>query len=263
MKYFISVTALAMVLLPVGADAGPSAKFAATYSKNIGIESVAVIEHATEDALVFDSQLGYSLANIKVPQDKELLIGLSAEVGLTTDTSIKGKDGATAKSIAFGRGAVSLWACPAGYDVPSGSSGCRMAEPGWVILSRRFQLLDATLGGVIESCTDADLDGDIVIGEDCEATPEEIGLMLSTLSAQHFNFVLPNLDQGEYDIVALFQTLATTEILELDQATLADDESINVSASAYARAFIGKYMLTVQQVRATEGGIVELEIEPF
>lgn len=90
-----------------------------------------------------------------------------------------------------------------------------------------------------------------------EITDEEIGLMLETLASHHFNFVLPNMDQGEYDIIAVFGTGAMA-MVDIDQASV--DDGGTVSASAFAKAFIGNYMVTVQQVRATKGGIIDLDI---
>ena len=126
--------------------------------------------------------------------------------------------------------------------------------------------INATLGGVIESCTDGDLDGTIDISTDCVVTGEEIGLMLETVSANHFNFVLPNLDQGKYNITAYFTTRADAAI-DIDECTVGGDVEDGcvggdgeVSARAFAKAFIGKYMVTVQQVRAVKGSILDVDI---
>ena len=73
------------------AMAGASAKFAATYTDSPALSSVAVITDSTADAVVVDSKDGYTMATIKVPQDKELLVGVSAEISLGTYGSVKGK----------------------------------------------------------------------------------------------------------------------------------------------------------------------------
>jgi hypothetical protein len=77
--------------------------------------------------------------------------------------------------------------------------------------------LSAVLGGVIRSCevsVEEELDefgvptgtstGTIVIADDCIVDDEEIGLMLSTTSANHFNFVAPDMVPGDrtIDVVA-------------------------------------------------------------
>ena len=252
------------------AMAGASAKFAATYTDSPALSSVAVITDATADAVVVDSKDGYTMATIKVPQDKELLVGVSAEISLGTYGSVKGKNGGSAKAIADAEAYVTVFAIPkAGGDIAT-------AAPGQIMLSKRVQELTATLGGVIQNCTDSiteDTDGDgaadavdgtLDIATECLVTDEEIGLLQDTTAAHHFNFVLPNMNQGEYDIRAVFTTGARAEVNICDSATdycgdLYDAQG-TVSASAEAKAIINKTMVTVQQVRATKGGIIDTDI---
>jgi len=254
MKRFLISFVLVSVLLSAGAFAGPSAKFAATYG-NDGpyLVSIALIEDADVDTgPVFDNKTGFTLATIKVPQDKELLVGVSAEIGLTTDTSIKGKNGGAARSIAGAAAGTLVFACPV-----DGGDCTDVALPGPITLSQRIQVLSATLGGVLESCTDLNDDGTIDVKTECEVSDEEIGLMLDTLAAHHFNFVLPDMDQGEYNIVVVFGTGAMAQI-DIDETSV--ENGGTVSGSAFARAWIGNYMVTVQQVRATKGGIIDVDI---
>ena len=144
--------------------------------------------------------------------------------------------------------------------VPTGGSPFgpgTVAEPGPVVLSARVQVLSATLGGVIESCEDLNGDGVIDVKTECVVSDEEIGLFLGTLAAHHFNFILPDMDQGEYDIVAWFITGALAAV-DIDEVSIAEGGS--VSASAFALAAIGKHMVTVQQVRAVKGSLGDTEI---
>jgi hypothetical protein len=252
-KKFITTFTITSVLFAASAMASPSAKFAATYSYGPSLGSVAMIDDSAVDAIDFNLSAGFTLATIKVPQDKELLVGVSANIGLVTDTSIKGKNGGAARSIAGAGAAVVVFAVPV-----AGSNGtAALAEPGPVVLSARVQVLDATLGGVIESCTDLNADSTIDVKTECDVSDEEIGLILGTLAAHHFNFVVPNMDQGEYNLVAFFVTgaLAAVDINELSVV-----EGGSVTASASAAAFIGKTMVTVQQVRAIKGGVIEADI---
>jgi hypothetical protein len=249
----------------------PSAKFAATWSTVPALESAVVITDATTDTVMVDSNSGYTLATIKVPQDKELLVGVSAEIGLVTDTSVKGKNGGTARAIADAEAFVTVFA------VPQDGGNSEEAAPGQIMLSKRVQELGATLGGVIQSCSVTCVEEDviennvvvgttivcedIIIAEDCLVTDEEISLLQDTTAAHHFNFVLPNLDQGVYDIKAVFTTGARAEVDICDDGEdcMYDPEG-TVSASAAATAIINKTMVTVQQVRAAKGGLNEIEI---
>lgn len=253
MKILLNAAIAASVLTAGAAMAGPSAKFAATYHHGgVNVVSMAVIEDSSVDAIAFDRNTGHTLATIKVPQDKELLVGLSAEVGLTTDTSIKGQQGGAARALAGAGAGVVIFACPV-----DGGDCTSAAAPGPVILSSRVQELNATLGGVLEDCEDLNGDGVVEIPEECTFSDEEIGLALSTLASHHFNFVLPNMDQGEYDVVAVFTTRARA-LVDIDEISIENGGS--VTASAFAKAWIGSYMLTLQQVRATSNGIIDAEI---
>jgi hypothetical protein len=247
------------VAFAVSAFAGPpSAKFAATWTTEPGLESVVVIEDASTDTVMVDSKTGYTLATIKVPQDKELLVGVSAEIGIVTDTSVKGKNGGSARAIADGEAYVTVFA------VPKDGGNSVEAAPGQVMLSKRVQELSATLGGVIQSCEVTCVENecdDIVIAEDCEVTDEEIGLLQDTTAAHHFNFVLPNMNQGVYDIKAVFTTGARAEVDICDEGEECSyDPEGTVTGSAAAKAVINKTMLTVQQVRAAKDGLQEVEI---
>ena len=247
------------------AMAGPSAKFAATWTDSPALASVAVIDNATVDTVIVDSNTGYTLATIKVPQDKELLVGVSAEIGLVTYGSVKGKNGGSATAVADAEAYVTVFA------VPHAGGNSLTAAPGKIILSKRVQKLTATLGGVIQECTDGDTDfdgfadidpdGTIDVATECVVTDEEIGLLQDTTAAHHFNFVLPNMNQGEYDIKAVFTTGARAEVDICDEGEdCAYDPEGTVSASATAMAVINKTMLTVQQVRAAKGGVIDTEI---
>lgn len=240
MKRLLICIVLASTLFSVTTMA-QSAKFAATYDDS-RFSVVSVIDSDTQpnDCNIND---GYTFATIKVPQDKELLVGISAEILLVTDTSIKGKAGGKARALAYAGAEMTVGACP----VDGGD--CQIAAPGSVILADRFQILEGTLGGVLTNCTDSNADGDIDLS-DCELTDEEISLVIDTLSSHHFNFVLEDMDQGDYDIMAFFGTAACNDISSEGDA----------EAAAYAFAAIGKSMVTVQQVRATKNGIIDANI---
>ena len=265
-KFVFALAGICLLFFVTGpAMAGPpSAKFAATWTTKPGLESVVIITDANTDTVLVDSNTGYTLATIKVPQDKELLIGVSAEIGLVTDTSVKGKNGGAARAIADGEAFVTVFA------VPQDGGNSVEAKPGQIMLSKRVQELDATLGGVIQSCavtcvedetTGEIVCDDIVIADDCVVTDEEIGLLQDTTAAHHFNFVLPNMNQGVYDIKAVFTTGARAEvdICDSGEACSYDPEG-TVTGSAEAKAIINKTMLTVQQVRAAKDGLQETEI---
>ena len=257
-KLLCAIAGICLVSFVAGsALAGPpSAKFAAAWNDDMALTSVFYVP---EDAEIVNipSASGFTLATIKVPQDKELLVGVSAEIGLVTDTSVKGKNGEEARAMAEAEAFVTVYAMPTGSEETV--SGTKIAAPGKIILSKRIQELKATLGGVIESCEDLDDDGIIDVKTECVVTDEEIGLMIETTAAHHFNFVLPDMDQGVYDIKAVFTTGANAEVDLVADCTVGEGEDC-LSGSAYAKAIINKTMVTVQQVRAVKGSLADVEI---
>lgn len=259
-KKLVLTAAMVLAMSSTATFAAPSAKFAAVYSDSPALSSVAVITDSSVDKVVDMTTTGHTLASIKVPQQKELLVGVSAEIGLLTDTSVKGKNGGTARAIADSEAYVDIIAVPSGEY---GSVAGIVAKPGRVILSKRVQELSATLAGVIQTCTDDNLDGEIDIVDDCTVTDEEIGLLQNTTAAHHFNFVLPDMEAGEYDIVAVFTTGAAAEVdicTSVQECALYDSDGV-VSGSAEAIAVINKTMVTIQEVRAVKGSINGVTID--
>jgi hypothetical protein len=198
---------------------------------------------------------GYSMATIRVPNKKELLVGLSAQVGLYTETLVRGKKGSTSYAMAFSEGSVGLTACNA-------DNVCYESVPRDIVLSNRRQELEATMAGIIEECSveiDVTEDSGAFDLNDCTVAPEEIGLALETLAAHHYNFLFPNLPQGDYQVVAAFRTDAQTAArayCDPDSPTY-DYCIVEAEASAFAeaKAVINKAMMTIQQVRAVKGSL--------
>ena len=178
------------------------------------------------------------LANtIKTPNQKDLFIGASFEVGLYTQTLVKSRNLVSDTSIA--RGSVQVRVLVDGSVV----------EPGTVVFGRRSQTLTATLEGAIGDCLSlvTNLDGSvsIVVDLDC-VTPEEIELILSTMDAATFNFVAVDVPQGIH--------------------TISVQARIDTSGSAQTGSFaatgtVGKGTLTVESVRLIKDPNVVLEIE--
>ena len=138
--------------------------------------------------------------------------------------------------------------------VPEGTAGAcasawadesLFAHPGPVTFSSRMQELSVTTGldvvGSIPEVCDADCI-DANLGIDGDVT---VALGLDTTAAHHFNFVADDLTSGTYDVIACY-----------DLSALADNNDIDGNA-ANAKAAIGPRMITVQEVRATKGGIID------
>jgi hypothetical protein len=229
MNKFGSIFTIVAVFATFGATpafAGPSSKFAAAAS-NVTLIPMSV------GSVPWKTVLSTS---IKTPNKKDLLIGASFETALYTQTQVKGKNGSTDTASASATLGVRLLI----------DGVANVAYPNWVVYDKRAQTLSATLGGVISSCQDLNGDGVITVGTECVVTDEMIELILETMAAHHYNFIVANLSPGTH----------TVEVqVRIDTADGAG------AGTASAMAGVGRGSLSVEEVRATNApaGIVFLD----
>jgi hypothetical protein len=179
-----------------------------------------------------------TLTTLDVAQQKDLLIGVSAEVGLVTFTQAKGKHSST--------GTATEGSATAGAGVKvtlelrdsDTNALVQTAAPGQVTFASRIQEIkvDVTECEVPIAPLVATFDAD------CEVL---VSLLLDTVGAHHFNFIGVDLDQGFYDVVAVFDLSAFAEIVGED-------------AAASAEVILGPRMVTAQEVRAAKGALEAL-----
>jgi len=166
---------------------------------------------------------------IKTANNKDMFISGSLECGLFTQTLVKSKG--MKKDTSTASVSIQVRALVDGEVVP----------PGIVTYAARTQTLSATLEGAIASCltivTNADGSLSVVLDEDC-VTPEEIELILNTLSAQSFDFVAVDVPQGVHT-VQLQARISTSTSTQL--------------GSASALGLVGKGTVTVESVRLVKG----------
>jgi len=169
--------------------------------------------------------------SIHTPNQKDLLIGVSFETSLLTDTLVVSKAGA--KDTSTAEASIEIQVLVDG--VP--------ADPGTVIYDKRKQQLSATLGGYYTNCVDSNLDGIIDVTTECELAPEEIQLLLDTTAAHHFNFIKADLPSGDHTVVV--------------QSRITNSTGYQ-NGSASATALVGKGTLSVEEVAASNSvdGIV-------
>ena len=117
------------------------------------------------------------------------------------------------------------------------------ALPGTVVFGRRTQTLTATFQGLIDGCLTIDpLTGGIILDPTC-VQPEELELILKTMNANAFNFIIADLEAGIH--------------------TISVQARMNLAASAQAgtasaRALIGKGSMTCEEVRLIQSPNIEL-----
>ena len=178
------------------------------------------------------------LANqIKTPNQKDLFISASFEVGLFTQTLVTSKN--MVKDTSSSTATVQVRVLLDGNPV----------EPGAVVFGRRKQTLSATLEGAISGCltivTNVDGSLSIILDPEC-VTPEEIELILETMDAATFNFVATDVPTGVHTISV--------------QARIDTSSSIQ-NGSASALGTIGKGTLTVESVRLIKNEDVVLTVD--
>ena len=128
---------------------------------------------------------------IKTANNWDLVITPAFEVGLYTMTTVSSKNMVTDTSTAT-----------AAVEVRVTIDGA-VAAPGQVVYNKRTQQLSAQLEGAIANClgivTNATGDLTITLNTNC-VTPEVIGLVQDTMSANSFIFAAPNLPTGVHTV---------------------------------------------------------------
>ena len=216
MQKLISLTVLVIVLAGL-AFGGAAAQSSQPSSKvTAAVSSITILQPAegeTDWTTILSN-------NLKTPNQKDLFVDVSLECGLYTDTLVKSAGGTkdTAKAEA------GVYVQVLVDDVPM--------YPGEVVFCRRTQTLTALFGGIL-NCTDTYGDGVITVDE-CTLTPEELELVLDTMNANSFNFVLDDLGPGVHTVAV--------------QARISTKEEAG-AGMADAKATIGKGSVTVESVR--------------
>lgn len=215
---------------------------------------------------------------IKIPGNKkDLLVNVSLETGLYTETVVKTKNAERETATATATINVRVLAQPldnngdpdgdpiiahpnviVGYD-----NGDPVYNGGWVTFDYRTQVLTAVLQGIITdiTCGWIDPDGIPDSGDeyfDCwidpeDLEPEEIGLLLDTMAAHSFNFILPDLPVGTY--------LVEVEAEVADTASVVRDPEGTPLGTAEANATIGLGSVTIEAVRMIRGEVIDV-VEP-
>jgi hypothetical protein len=240
------VVAATAVLLAGNASA-QSAKFAATYDRDPVMVSAKIDGSGGSGTDGPHMVAEMDLAKIHVAQWKEVLVGVSGQVQLMTFTQAKGKNNAgESKSIAEGSVGLEVMVALEGENDPC-TNGVS-AHPGEITFASRRQELtvDVSLdvvGNIPDVCDaqciadNLDIEGDVTVA-----------LRLDTTAAHHFNFVADDLDEGWYVVVACYDLTALAEVSGLD---------IDADTAAEAKVVLGPRMVTVQEVHASDDGIID------
>ena len=241
-----------MIALPLGAivaltyadpnNGGPSSKVTAMVG---GINLLSASADGAQGASPWVTVMSNTL---KTSSQKDLFVDVSLEVGLYTNTFVaddstnddggngNGNGGGNKKSTSTASAAIKVKVLIDGEE----------AMPGEVVFGSRIQTLEATFQGFIADCLFLNPDtGNIELDEDC-VEPESIRLILDTMHAASFNFLIVDPGVGTHTIEVLCQSVITTAVDGNDDNT------------AEASALVGKGSVTVTEVRLAQGEDIEL-----
>ena len=185
--------------------------------------------------------------DIRTPANWDLFIDVSLECGLTTDTTVISK--LLAKAVADAEAIVKVRVLvDPEFDGANLLNPEAIAEPGEIIFARRHQTLIAEFAGDISGALSI-VDGALVIDEDL-IEPEMLQLILDTMAAHSFNFIVPDLPVGDHTVVVQ---------AELTYIESTEGTELPAEAAAAANAYLGKGSVTIEEVRMIKGENVVLE----
>lgn len=187
---------------------------------------------------------------IKTANAKDLFVDVSLECGLTTDTYVSSKvlDRAKAVAEAVVYVKVELDGVPILPGMSVDPNGPPAPAQEGVTFARREQTLIAHFAGDLSGCVDPD-SGTVVIDPECVA-PEDLELILDTMSANSFNFIAPDVSVGTHTVSVYAQV----------QVVTSTETEVNATAEAWAHAYLGKGSTTVEEVRMIKNENITPEI---
>ena len=170
---------------------------------------------------------------MKTSSQKDLVMTVSMEVGLYTRTLVRSKLATPDTSSASAGVEMRVIVDPGPNQ--------RIMEPGEIVFGRRTQELTATFQGIIDKCLTL-TNGAITVDTTC-VTPEELQLVLDTMSANAFVFALDDMGSGVHTmkVQARMKLNNTVQLGEVE-----------------ARATIGKGSCSVEEVRLVRGADITL-----
>lgn len=176
---------------------------------------------------------------IKTPTGKDLFINVALQSGLTTNTKVISKNLARALSEAEAQISVRVLIDGNPLNV----------FPNDVIFAKRKQTQIAEFAGYInEDCLSINPDNGLIEIDELCIEPETLQLILETLQAGAFNFVVPDLNAGEHVINVQVKGHYATQV-----AGVTIDDHIYSAGEASADIYLGASSVTVETVRMIKG----------
>ena len=194
--------------------------------------------------------------DIKTPNGKDLFINVSLECGLTTDTKVMSRK--LARAVAEAEAVVEVRVLV--DDVPVPVNGNTPTPDTDITFARRNQQLIAEFAGDFSNCMTADTTtGEVTVDWTC-VDYETLQLILDTMSANSFNFIVPNLI-ADLHTVKIEAKLSYKADGNLVQEEIEQELYDMAEGSAVARAYLGNGSVTIETVRMIKGEDVIVDLQ--
>lgn len=180
---------------------------------------------------------------IKTPTAKDLFIDVALQTGLTTDTKVVSKT--LAKALAMADAEVSVRVLVNNSPVN--------VFPNDVVFDKRKQTLIAQFAGYVdEKCFSINAETGLIEIDELCIEPESLQLILETLQANSFNFIVPDLPAGTHTLTIQVKGAYATNV---EGVTI--DDHVYSAGEAKADVYIGASSVTVETVRMIKGEDVQ------
>lgn len=176
---------------------------------------------------------------IKTPTGKDLFIDVALQSGLTTDTKVVSK--VLAKALAQADAEVAVRVLVDGSPLN--------VFPNDVTFAKRKQTLIAQFAGYMsEECLSINPETGLIEIDELCIQPESLQLILDTLEANSFNFIVPDLTAGSHTVAIQVKGAYSTNV---EGVTIGDQ--VYSSGEASADVYIGASSVTMETVRMVKG----------
>jgi len=229
--FIAAFTTIGVLFVP---NNGTSAQTSLPASKSaIQVGNIGVMSGKLGPGNTTSSWMDVMSTQMKTSSQKDLVMTVSMEVGLYTRTLVRSKLATPDTSSASAGVEMRVIVDPGPNQ--------RIMEPGEIVFGRRTQELTATFQGIIDKCLTL-TNGAITVDTTC-VTPEELQLVLDTMSANAFVFALDDMGSGVHTmkVQARMKLNNTVQLGEVE-----------------ARATIGKGSCSVEEVRLVRGADITL-----
>lgn len=188
------------------------------------------------------------LGKIKIPQNKEIHITLSAQIDILTVNQATSKKQTTSYWGNIGGTTASAGVTVEVFAQPVGEDTLIKCDPGRVTMASRAVELKNVIGGNVtyEDCSTED---DVFTCEQKIADVElasSIGLAMSTAAAHTFQWLCIDMVADTYDVIAKFTLDA--EVGDICSEFFGGD-CTDIADFAAGRVALNKRIMTVQEVR--------------